>query len=146
MTDLALAIAHHIAVFGLVMMLATEAGALRAERPDAALLARLDAGYGGASVAVLAIGAARVVWGAKGWAFYADNPYFWWKIGAFLLVGLASIPPTRTFQRWRKAFRADAQALPPSGEVARMRLWVRAEMGLILVIVTAAAAMARWPF
>lgn len=146
MTDLALAIAHHIAVFGLVMMLATEAGALRAERPDPTLLARLDAGYGGASVAVLAIGAARVVWGAKGWDFYAANPYFWWKIGAFLLVGLASIPPTRTFQRWRKAVTADAGARPSDAEIARMRLWVRAEMGLILVIVTAAAAMARWPF
>ena len=146
MTDLALAIAHHIAVFGLVMMLATEAGALRAERPDVALLARLDAGYGGASIAVLAIGAARVVWGAKGWAFYAENPYFWLKIGAFLLVGLASIAPTRTFLRWRQAARACAAYEVPAGELARMRLWVRAEMALVLVVVTAAAAMARWPF
>jgi putative membrane protein len=146
MTDLALAIAHHIAVFGLVMMLATEAGALRADRPNAELLARLDAGYGGASIAVLAIGAARVAWGAKGWTFYSENPYFWLKMGAFLLVGLASVPPTRIFLRWRRKLRADAAAVPPEAEVARMRLWVRAEMGLVLVIVTAAAAMARWPF
>ena len=147
MTDLALAIAHHIAVFGLVMMLAMEAGALRADRPDASLLARLDAGYGGASLAVLAIGAARLAWGAKGWDGYAENPYFWLKMGAFLLVGIASIPPTLTFQRWRKAARASgAGGEVPASDVARMRLWVRTELALVFLVVTAAAAMARWPF
>lgn len=146
MTDLALAVAHHLAVFGLVVMLAMEAGLLRAERPDAAGLARIDAGYGGASVAVLAIGAARVVWGAKGWEFYSVNPYFWLKMGAFLVVGSASMLPTLAFQRWRKATKADLSWTVPAAEHARIRLWVRAEMGFVLGVVTAAAAMARWPF
>jgi putative membrane protein len=145
MTDLALAIAHHVAVFGLVMMLALERGLLSAPRLDIGRLARIDAGYGACAVLVLGIGAARVFLGARGWAFYADNPAFWLKMAAFALAGVASAPPTIAIQRWRKALRFDPAYQPDAAAVAAARHWTGWQLLLVFVIVAAAATMARWP-
>ena len=145
MHDFGLAALHHVLVFGLAVMLAMELALLRGERIDARRLARLDGGYGLTALLVLAVGAARVVWGARGWEFYRDNPAFWTKIGLFAAIGLISILPTLAFLRWARAARADPAFQPPAGEVASAARWVRIEVGLLLLLVVAAAAMARWP-
>ena len=146
MIDLGLAVLHHIAVFGLVALLAMEGLLLKAAPVDTARLVRIDAFYGLTAVLVVAIGAARVMWGGKSWAYYADNPYFWGKLGLFLALGLLSIGPTLLFLRWRKASRDGAAFIPPAGALKQARTWVGLEALLLVPLLACAAAMARYPF
>lgn len=146
MTDLILAVTHHLLVFGLIAMLAFERSLLSSNPVDVARLARLDAGYGAVAGLVLLIGGARVVWGGKGWMFYESNPFFWTKLGAFVAIGLLSIPPTLAILRWRKAMRADPGFQPNAAEVARARAFTGWQMLALIPLLASAAAMARWPF
>lgn len=146
MIDLLLAVAHHLAVFGLVALLAMEAIALRGPAIDTARLARLDARFGGAAGLALFIGVLRIIWGGKGWGFYDSNPFFWAKIGLFAAIGLLSIGPTVLIIRWRRAAASDAAFAPPAAELKRARTWVGLEALLLVPLLACAAAMARWPF
>ena len=146
MSDLLLAVLHHVAVFGLVATLAMEGAALGVPSIDPARLARLDARFGGMAGLVLLVGGIRVVWGGKGWAFYESNPFFWAKIALFAAIGLLSIGPTLLFVRWRKAAAGDAGFVPPTDELRRARWWVGLEAVLLVPLLACAAAMARWPF
>ena len=119
MTDLILAITHHIFVFGLVATMIATRTMLRETPVDVARLARIDMMAGLLSFAVLAVGIARVAWGGKGWLFYEGNPFFWGKVGSFAVIGLMSIPPTLAFIRWNKARRADPGFQPTADQVAR---------------------------
>lgn len=144
--DLVLATAHHLLIFGLVVMLVLESALLRTA-PDAAgvrRLAGIDAGYGLCALLLLAAGALRLFYGVKGWHFYLHNPWFHAKLGAFLLVGLLSIVPTLRYLRWRKALRADPGFLPAADELARMRSFVRLQLLLIAAIFVLAAPVARY--
>jgi putative membrane protein len=143
--DLILAILHHVAVFGLVAILAMEGMLLRTAMVDPDRLVRLDARFGMTAGLVLAIGVCRVIWGGKGWAFYEANPFFWGKIAAFVAIGLLSIGPTLLFFRWRKAAAGAAYA-PPPAELKRARTWVGLEALLLVPLLACAAAMARYPF
>lgn len=142
--DLALAVAHHVLVFGLAILLAIELALLRVTPVPVTRLARLDAGYGLTAVLVLAVGAARVVWGAKGWDFYQGNPWFWAKIATFSAIGLISILPTVTFIRWSRAAKADPAFAPEVRAVAGAATWVRIEILLLIPLVGFAATMARY--
>lgn len=146
MLDLTLAILHHLAVFGLVATLAMEGMMLRAVPIDVARLAKLDARFGMTAMLVIVIGVSRVVWGGKGWAFYAENPFFWGKIACFVVIGLLSIGPTVIFLRWRKAAAADAGFAPPADQLQRARMLVGLQALLLVPLLGFAAAMARWPF
>lgn len=146
MTDLILAILHHIAVFGFVAVLAMEMATLRATSVDFARLAKLDARFGGMAGLVLLIGVIRIAWGGKGWAFYESNPFFWAKIAFFVAIGLLSIAPTVLFIRWRKAAAGDAAFAPPERELKRARTLVGLEALLLVPLLACAAAMARHPF
>ncbi|WP_165493225.1 DUF2214 family protein [Hylemonella gracilis] len=102
--DLVLALLHHLVVFSLVAVLYAQY-LLLGSQPDAARLrtvGQLDKAYAGLAVGILIIGFARAAHGAKGWAFYADNPVFWAKIAVFGLIGLLSAVPTVRFLRWQK--------------------------------------------
>ena len=138
--------AHHLAVFGLVAVMAMEAIALRGPAIDTARLARLDALFGGVAGLALLIGVLRVVWGGKGWAFYDANPFFWAKIGLFAAIGLLSIGPTVLIIRWRRAAASDPAFAPPAAELKRARALVGLEALLLVPLLACAAAMARWPF
>ncbi|ADL00863.1 DUF2214 family protein [Brevundimonas subvibrioides] len=145
MLDLVLAIVHHLLVFGLAIMLAMELAYLRADPVPVARLTKLDGGYGGVAALVVAVGVARIVWGAKGWVAYEANPFFWAKIATFAVIVLLSVMPTIQFIKWGRALKADAGFRPPPSAVARTALWVRIEVLLLLPLVGFAAAMARWP-
>jgi putative membrane protein len=146
LTDLLLASLHHLLFFGLIAMLVSEAVLLRGTIDNAAVqrLAKLDTGYGMTAGLILAVGIGRVFYGIKGYDFYLHNPWFHAKIGCFVLVGLLSILPTLRFVRWRKALRANADFLPPEGEIAAMARIIRFELVLVAAILVFAAMMARY--
>ena len=146
MLDLVLAILHHILAFGLVAMLMAESVLVRPGMTGetARRVAGLDAGYGGASVLLILVGGCRVAFAAKGWAWYEANPWFWGKIGVFLIVGLLSVPPTLRYIAWRKAFAADPAWTPDGAEVARVRRWIGLEVVGIGLVIVLAATMARY--
>ena len=145
MTDLLLAIGHHLAVFSLIAILAAELVLLvRPVAPaEVCLLARLDIAYGATAVAILALGFARVFFGAKGSAFFLHNPVFWLKIALFGGVGLLSALPTVRFIQWRRRVGRSHDRAPSVAEVASVRRYVVAEMLLFVPIPLLAAAMAR---
>jgi putative membrane protein len=143
-TDWLLASAHHIALLILVSMLAGEAVLMRLP-PSGELLARLgrlDLLYGISAGLLLAIGGSRVVWGAKGWAFYSGNPAFWCKIVVFAVIGILSIGPTVKFFRWRSRYAADG-SLPLAHEWSGVRRLVMIQAHALVLVAVAAAAMAR---
>ena len=111
--------------------------------PVALRILRADLFYGIGAVLLILAGGARVLWGAKGWGFYSAEPFFWAKMGAFLLIGLISIAPTRAFMRWAKAAKADAAFLAPEAEVKAARRWVAIEVHLIALLLVFASLMAR---
>lgn len=145
MTDLVLAIAHHLLVFSLPAILATEAALVRPGMPAATIkrVGVVDLHYGAVAGAILIVGFARVFWGVKGPEAYLPNPFFWAKIGAFALVGILSVPPTLRVLSWRKASKADPAFSPDAGEVGFVRRFFLAEAVVFVFIPIFAAAMAR---
>ena len=146
LTDLILAILHHLAIVTLIVLLAFEFALLRpGMTPDnLRRVTNVDAGYGAVAGLVVVIGVSRVIWGAKGADFYLSNPWFWAKMASFLSIGLLSIPPTLALLKWRRAARVDASFQPADDEVAHLRRFVHAEVGLLALVVAFAAAMARY--
>src|SRR5580692_8019957 len=146
MLDLTLAVAHHLAILSLILIVGAELALIRGALTGAALrrLASVDLGYGIAAGAIIIVGVARVALGAKGWVFYVHNPWFWGKMATFLVVGLLSIHPTVMFLRWRRAADVDAAFAPPPGGVAAVRRTILIEATLLGLIVAFAAAMARY--
>lgn len=146
MTDLVLAILHHLIVFGIAAILAAELALLRPTSMSphtVKLLGRFDALYGLLALAILAVGAGRVFLGAKGAGFYLDNPAFWVKVGAFGVVGILSIRPTVRILAWQKSLKADATFVPPADELQALRRRKLAEIHVFTLIPVAAAVMAR---
>ena len=140
MLDLALAISHHILVFGLFGVLFAELVLVRRGLDQAAVaaVAAIDLWYGVLAGLIIAVGFSRAVFAAKGWAYYNHNAFFWAKLGAFALIGLLSLPPTFTYLRWKRA------GVPPGdAQVAGVRRFLLAEVVLFALLPAFAAAMAR---
>ena len=108
---------------------------------DAATVVRvgkIDLWYGVLAGLIIAVGFARAVFAAKGWAYYSHNLFFHAKIGTFVLIGLLSVPPTIAYFRWRRA-----GVDPTDAQVAAARRFLWAELALFALLPTFAAAMAR---
>lgn len=139
-SDALLAFAHHLCAFALLAVLFGE-WCLMAHALDASRLrwlARLDMAYGALAVAMVLAGLARLVWGAKGWNFYAQNPLFHAKLGVFVLIALLSLKPTLTQLRWRREDR-----VPAAAEQSALRLWVGAQLVLMPLLLLMAPFVAR---
>ena len=143
--DALLAYLHYISIFTLIVFLTAEAVVLRPDMtPEIRRrLARYDAVFGMAALAVLVTGVLRVLYGAKGAAFYLHNPVFHVKIGLYILVGLLSIMPTVAILRWKKQGKTLPDFVPTPAEIAKVRRWVMIESHLIIFIPLAAVLMAR---
>ena len=146
LTDLILAILHHLAIVSLIVLLAFEFALLKPGLDAKALsrVTRADAAYGATAGLVIVVGVCRVIWGAKGADFYLSNPWFWAKMAGFAAIGLLSIPPTTALLKWRKASRQEPAFLPPERDVARLRVFLQCEVGLLALVVGFAAAMVRY--
>ena len=144
-TDLHLAIAHHLLIFALAGVLAFEIGVIRQGMTgkDVSRVGRVDLWYGILAALIVAVGFARAVYAAKGWAYYSVNHFFWAKLGTFALVGLLSIVPTVAIIRWRRALKADPAFAPSASAIANVRRFLWAEAFLFALIPAFAAAMAR---
>jgi putative membrane protein len=145
-TDLWLAIFHHILVFGLAIMLGAQAVLVRQgmSGADAVRVARLDIGYGITSGLIIFVGIARVIYGAKGYLYYVENVWFWAKMTTFALIGLSSIKPTLRFRAWQRAQQTDPRFAPPPEEVRSVRSLVLLEVRMLAAVVAFAATMARY--
>ncbi len=143
--DAGLAWVHFLFAFILVSAIAAELFMLRlpVNAETARRILRADLFYGLASVGIILAGASRVLWGAKGWGFYEAEPFFWAKMGTFLLIGVLSIAPTRAFMRWAKAAKGDVTFIAPEAEVKGIRRWVLIEVHLIALLLLFASLMAR---
>lgn len=143
--DLILAIAHHLLAFGLAAILTAEIAMLRPGLTAAGLkrLGLVDAHYGLLALLLIVVGVLRVYYGLKGPDAYISNPWFWAKMGAFLAVGLLSVPPTISILRWRRRVKLEPAFCPYLDEVERVRAWLLAEAALFVLIPVFAAVMAR---
>lgn len=143
--DAGLAWLHFVFAFILVGALVAELFILRLpiDGRVARLLLRVDLFYGLSAVLLILAGVSRVIWGAKGWAYYQDQPFFWAKVATFAVIGLISIAPTMTFLRWNKAARADAAFLAPEAQVKSMRRLVMIETHVLALLLLFASLMAR---
>ena len=102
MTDLILAIAHHLLAFSLLGILFAQYAIVRPGLAGAALnrVRMFDRFYGLFAGLLIVAGVLRLIYGLKGPDFYLPNPVFWAKMAAFLAVGLLSIPPTLRILAW----------------------------------------------
>ena len=90
-------------------------------------LQRLNAFYWGSAVVVLLSGLARAAFGVKGWAFYAGQPIFWFKLVAFIVVTGMSLRVNRAYRVWA----VNAKTCPP--DVDALRRWMMIQAHLIML-------------
>ncbi len=130
---------HHLLFFVVAVALGAQLALLAGPVTEtrARKLGIFDAHLGAAALGIVAVGFLRAVYFEKGWAFYAGNPWFHAKIGAFVLVWLLSIFPTVQFIKWRRG------AAPAAGTIARVRRFVIFELGGLAAVFVFAALMAR---
>jgi putative membrane protein len=144
-TDLILAAAHHLLMFGIAALLVTELVMVFRGLSGSAIvvLSRLDVWFGVSAGSLLVTGFMRVFFGARPEAYYLQNPVFWAKIAAFAIVGFLSIVPTIRFIRWAQPARRDRSFQPPPEELRTVKRFILLESGIFLLIPVLAAAMAR---
>lgn len=145
LTDLVLAVAHHLAVFTLVALFAAEWALLRPglEGDRIRQVAAIDAAYGAVAGVVIVVGIVRVIFGAVGWDYYIWNWAFWGKMAAFLVMGLLTVQPTMAMRRWVRALDGDPGFVPAAAELASSRRFLHLQGMALLFIPVFAAAMAR---
>ena len=103
--DALLAYAHLAAILSWVVFLSSTAALARSEWLNPAALARLlvvDGIAHAAGWAVVATGVARLVWGAKGAAWWLSQPLLWAKIGLVALMLLAAWRTRRQLANWNE--------------------------------------------
>lgn len=143
--DFLLASVHHILIVAIVASLAAELVLVRApfDKANITRLVVFDGIYGTSAGLIFIVGILRLIYGLKGWEFYAGNHAFWTKMALFVAMGLFSIKPTMQFMRWRKALTADPGYAVPADEIAGVRRFLHIETLLLVLIPVVAAAMAR---
>ena len=145
MTDLILAIAHHLSVFTLAGLLLAEVALLKPDLSPQRIrqLGSIDMAYGALAMLIIVVGVLRVIFGDKGADYYLHNWAFWLKMAAFALVGLLSAPPTLAIIGWRRKLAADPSFSPDAATIAGLRRFYVGEIVAFAFIPAFAAAMAR---
>lgn len=143
--DALLAYSHFVSIITLVATVAAEAVLCRPglTLPWAQRLGRVDLLYLVAAILALTTGLLRLFFGAKGAAFYYNNPVFWVKMALFVGVGLISIIPTLRFLRWNKRLQANPAVAIEASEVARTARIIYGELALLALIPLMGSLMAR---
>jgi putative membrane protein len=136
---------HHLAASVLVAALAVELVLIRQELTlaTARKLPIIDAVLGASAGILLIVGLLRVFFFEKGADYYWSSHAFLTKFGVFVIVALLSIMPTMEFLSWRKALRAGQVPAVSAKRLATIRMLLHAELVGIVIILLAAAIMAR---
>ena len=144
-TTALMAFLHHLLAFTLTACLVYEFIAYHQNMGLAEIrrIQRVDLLYGISAGLLLLIGLLRVFFFEKGINFYLNNPFFWVKMTAFLLVGLLSIDPTIRYIRWNRTLRQNEVPEVSETEYRRTRILLSLEVIGIAVILLAAPMMAR---
>ena len=144
-TTALMAFLHHILAFTLTACLVYEFIAYRKNMSIAEIrrIQRTDLVYGISAGLLLLVGLLRVFFFEKGPNFYMNNPFFWVKLTAFLVVALLSIDPTIRYIRWNQTLRQNEVPEISEPEYRRTRLLLWLEVIGIAVILLAAPLMAR---
>lgn len=144
-TTALMAFLHHLLAFTLTACLVYEFIAYHKNMGLAEIrrIQRVDFVYGISAGLLLLIGLLRVFFFEKGINFYLNNPFFWVKMTAFLLVGLLSIDPTIRYIRWNRTLRQNEVPEISETEYKRTRILLSLEVIGIAVILLAAPLMAR---
>lgn len=100
-------------------------------------LRRIDMLYGLTAGIMLASGITRLFI-EKGVDYYLGNPWFWLKMGLFLMAGLLSAYPTMCFLKFKPP--GDGQPFPAAQKIKRM---VCIQLCLLTLIPLCAVLMAR---
>jgi putative membrane protein len=139
---------HHLAAFTLVAALAVEFILIRMELSLAAArrLVIVDAVLGASATLVLVVGLLRVFYFEKGATYYFSSHAFLTKLAMFVLVAALSIIPTMEFLSWRKALKAGQTPRPEARKLKLVGTLIHAELAGIVIILLAAAMMARGGF
>ena len=145
MADALLAYLHFVSIIVMVALLAVELAVCQPGTAGLTLtrLRRIDGAYGMFAALTLASGVARLMWGAKGSAFYLGNPVFHAKFTLFVAVGLLSILPTMQYFKWTASFKRDVRFVPAPQAILRVRKLIMVQMLLLAAIPLAATLMAR---
>lgn len=140
-----MAFLHHLLAFTLVACVVYEFIAYRQGMSveEARRIQRADLMYGISAGLLLIVGVLRVLYFEKGPAFYSQNPFFWLKMNAFLVVGLLSIDPTIRYLRWNKILKENRAPEINEKEFRRTRILLTLEVIGLAIILFAAAWMAR---
>lgn len=143
--DAILAYLHFGLIITLAGLLFSELALYRQhlERASHALLSKIDIGFGAVAGFVFLSGAARVMFGVKGAAFYMHNPMFWVKIALFVIVALLSIPPTTHYIKLGRENPGSGPIDVDAATYARMRGFLIAEVCILMLIPLFAVLMAR---
>ena len=144
-TTALMAFLHHVLAFILTACLVYEFIAYRKNMGIAEIrrIQRVDLAYGISAGLLILVGLLRVFFFEKGPNFYMNNPFFWVKMVAFLLVGLLSIDPTIRYIRWNRTLRQNSVPEISEREYGRTRLLLWLEVIGLAVILLAASLMAR---
>jgi putative membrane protein len=145
MLEVALAYAHLIAILTWVVFIGSSTALTRADWLNAAALARLarvDRLAGIGAMGVLLTGAARVLWGMKGAAWYAGQPLLWGKLLLWGLIVAGGVSASQRIQSWQRASAA-GHGLPPEADVAAVRRRLMMASHLMLLVPLLAVCLAR---
>jgi len=140
-----MAFLHHLFAFTLVATVVYEFIAYRKGMSveEARRIQRADIMYGISAGILLVVGLLRVYFFEKGPAFYNQNPFFWVKMTAFIIVGLLSIDPTVRYIRWNKIVKENIAPEISDSEFKRTRILLWLEVIGLAVVLFSAAFMAR---
>jgi putative membrane protein len=132
---------HFISIFTIAGMLTAEFFMLQKQtkRAKLAMLAKVDAVYGIASVTLLSAGLTLWLGGyGKPSSWYTNNWIFHLKLGLFTTIGILSIWPTVFFIKQRKGDPQELVTIP-----SKILLFIRLELLLLFIIPLLAGLMAR---
>jgi putative membrane protein len=110
---------------------------------EAKRVAVADAAYGLAALVILVTGVLRVLYFGKGTDYYLNNPFFYAKIGLFILIGLVSLYPTFTFISWFKGLQNGETPSLEIAQVNRLSWVIKGELFGFTLLPLLAAVMAR---
>ncbi len=136
---------HHVLAFTLVATVTVELVLVkdRISIERARRILRTDAIYGVSAILLLVVGFLRVMFFEKGTDYYFHSIPFIAKMLLFITVAILSIYPTMTFLSWRKSLNRGREPVLDPAVIRRIRKLIHLELVCIVLIVLAAAMMAR---